>query len=132
MSHLIIDTAKAIIPHLPELLGEHAESVNTQLQVLLVKHKDGEQVETEIIDLLGKHEPARQWMNKKLSFAEEIATRGVGTLSFSELAGNRGEVKGAKYYKCPQAGCDYRWTKALDWSIPPKCPDHNCDLIEDD
>jgi len=128
MSSPIINAALAIVPHLPELLGEHAESVNTQLQVLLVKHQDGEQVESKIIELLGQHEAARAWMNKKLNVAE-IATKGADTLSFSELPGDRGHVKGAKYYRCPQ--CDYRWTRTVAWQTPPRCPDHDIDLVED-
>lgn len=145
MSHSIIEAAKAIIPHLPKLLGEQAEFVKQQLQALFDKQADEAQVEIEIIDLLSEHEATRAWMNAQLQRGEET-TKG-GTLGYSELGGNHGDVSGAAYYKCPvgdrgpvsgaeyyecNESCDYRWTKTLDWQTPPKCPVHGCDLVKDD
>lgn len=129
MHSLIFNAAQAIVPHLPELLGEQAETVNAQLQILLAKQQNGEPAEAEIIALLRSHAATRQWMNDRLNSGQETASKGLDTLTFSELPGDRGHVKGAKYYKCPQ--CDYRWTRAMDWQTPPKCPEHDIDLVED-
>jgi len=145
MSQSIIEAAKAIIPHLPELLGEQAEPMRQQLQAVFDKQADEAQREIELIDLLSEHEATRAWMNAQLQRGEE-KTKG-GTLEFDELGGNRGDVGGATYYKCPAGDrghvpgaeyyvcdepCDYRWTKTLDWQTPPKCPVHGCDLVKDD
>lgn len=139
MSQSIIETAKAIVPHLPELLGEQAESVRQQLQAVLDKQADEAQIEIEIIDLLGEHEATRAWMNVRLQSGEE-GVKG-GTLGFDVLRGDRfsippgerGDVPGGRYYKCSNQQCDYRWTKTLDWQKPDdKCPECGFELIEDD
>jgi len=96
---------------------------------LLAKQQNGEPAEAEIIALLRSHAATRQWMNDRLNSGQETTRKGLDTLTFSELPGDRGHVKGAKYYKCPQ--CDHRWTGTLDWQTPPKCPEHDIDLAED-
>ncbi len=134
----VLAAAAAIQTHLPELLGDQAEAVKAQLEVLLAKANQGKKVESEIIKLLDKHDPTRVWMNQALETGQEVVTKGGGALSYSNLASERGvsellgaraHVAGAKYYKCPQG--DYQWTKTTDWQQVPKCPHHDCDLIED-
>jgi len=127
MNYSIIEAAKAIIPHLPALLGKQAEPMSQRLRTVFDKQVDEAQIEIEIIDLLSEHEATRAWMNAQLQ-GEKETTKG-GTLVFNELGGNSDNVQGATYYKCPE--CDYRWTKTLDWQTPTRCPTHDCDLIED-
>lgn len=126
-----VAAAHAIVPHLSGLLGPEAGVVNPQLQALLSRYQNGEPVESEMMELLKKNEPTRQWMNQRLN-AEAVTTRGGDTLGYFALAGNREGVKGAKYYRCPRTGFDYRWTQVKAWQIPPQCPEHGCDLIVDE
>ncbi len=125
--HPIISAAEAIRPHLSTLLGEHAESVKTAVEALLNQAKQGQEIESELLDLLGKYPATSAWINKKLA-EENSLSKGI-TLSYDELPGERGPVSGAKYYKCPS--CDYRWTKILDWQSPPNCPEDGSALVED-
>lgn len=72
----VLNAARAIVSHLSELLADQAEEVEQQLSALLEQADAGEDVEIEIFDLLGEHEPTRQWMQdalegKKISSGEK-------------------------------------------------------------
>jgi hypothetical protein len=125
--HPIISAAEAIRPHLSTLLGEQAEPVKAAVDALLNQAKQGQEIESELLELLGKYPETSTWIKNKLA-EENSVSKGI-TLSYNELPGERGPVSGAKYYKCPS--CDYRWTKILDWQIPPNCPEDDSVLVED-
>lgn len=131
MSTPVIEAAEAIIPHLPDLLGDEAKVVSEKLQILLSNKADIGKTEREIIELFNGHENVHAWMIKQLDEAQRT-TRGGGSLDFSKLAGDPGDVKGEKYYKCRNSDCDYFDVKSADWEqIPRKCPKCGSAVIED-
>jgi hypothetical protein len=63
----LINEAKNILPELPKLLGEKAESVEKELRLLLARAEAGESIKQALRRLLRQHEETRIWMEKRVS-----------------------------------------------------------------
>lgn len=80
----ILSAATEIQTYLFELLDkEQAELVKQQLQTLLFKAKSGEDVNIDILDLLGEYEATQKWMDSKLKATSSDTDKG-----FSRLGGD--------------------------------------------
>ncbi|KHD08559.1 hypothetical protein PN36_19320 [Candidatus Thiomargarita nelsonii] len=123
----VLNAARAIRSHLPELLGDEAQEVAKELDALLALDKAGEDVEIEIFDLLGEHEPTREWMQNQL---EDKKVSG-GEKSYSPLLG-RSETtpSGTQKYQCPETECTEAWVSHKARQPIPKCSIHNVQLVK--
>jgi len=84
MENKILSAATEIQSYLFDLLDkEQAEFVSQQLQTLLLKAKAGEDVDIDILDLLGDYPTTRQWIENKLHSMSLIENRG-----YSPVPGN--------------------------------------------
>lgn len=80
MDDKILSAATEIQTHLSELLKKkQAQLVSQQLRSLLAKAKKGEEVDVDILDLLGDYPTTQQWMENRI---KEISSQ-------AELAGKR-------------------------------------------
>ena len=123
----VLNAARAIRSHLSELLDAQAEEVEQQLSELLEQADAGEDVEIEIFDLLGEHEPTRQWMQDALE-GKKISG---GEKSYSKPPGDSDTTpSGTQKYQCPEAECSQTWISHKARQAIPNCPNHNVQLIE--
>jgi hypothetical protein len=94
----ILSAATEIQTHLFKLLDKkQAELVKQQLQTLLSKAKAGEEVNIDILDVLGEYEATQQWMDNKLKGTSAAMDKG-----FSPLAGDH-KPPPSLIYQCAKA-----------------------------
>jgi esterase/lipase superfamily enzyme len=63
----ILRAARAVLAELDELLGTLAGPVRAELTGLLARASTGEDVANDVLDLLWRHEPVRQWVARYLT-----------------------------------------------------------------
>jgi hypothetical protein len=128
----IVEAATAIRPELKTLLGADAETVEQQLDEFL---QSGENVDNQILNLLGDYEATGNWINnflqKKNPPQDDEGSRGF----YSSLAGGSSTPITTKKYTCPdeKAGrvfskcnaCDYAngWSRQSNADSIPYCPE---------
>jgi hypothetical protein len=134
----VLNAARAIRPHLTELLGTQAEEVEQQLRALLTQADAGEDVEIEIFDLLGEHEPTRKWMkdaleDKKIPSGEKSYSL-IPRLEPQVVNPNQ-RVSKLTIHVCPnESPCNCGkypdgWMPSMKGDRIPKCPTHHKPLI---
>jgi hypothetical protein len=96
----VLECARSIRPELEELLGPKAEQVDCQLADLLAQANTGQQVDGQIIELLGRDEETYYWMAE--FFSEPPESKG-----FQRLPGPR-PVGQVHKYVC-RVNNDYTW-----------------------
>ncbi|MFI0976095.1 hypothetical protein ACH4SP_03590 [Streptomyces sp. NPDC021093] len=92
----IIDVARAIRPHLPELLGSLAPDVARELAVLIEQSSRGEAVKVKVIGLLVAHDATRRW-------AHSLLTVPLRERAFEDVLGDPQRIQLVRY-GCPR--CD--------------------------
>lgn len=120
-SLLVFETALAIRPHLPELLGAEAgEQMRQQLDQLLQQVEAGESVEDQIWDqiwdLLTNPRKTRIWVTNYQQTNQK---------SFHSLPGQISMIA-APQFKCPL--CNYTWSRQRQGIPTPYCPQHRLPL----
>jgi hypothetical protein len=123
----VLNAARAIRSHLPELLSNEAQAVEKELSALLAQADAGEDIEIDIFDLLGEHEPTRQWMetaleDKKLSGGEKTYHKPLGNSDITP--------PGTQKYQCPETECSHTWISHKTRQPIPECPIHHVQLVE--
>jgi hypothetical protein len=117
----VLDAARAIRPHLPDLVGKEAQEVDDQLQRLLAQSGTGETVKIAILRVLGQRDATRQWANDLLKVPQRDR-------SYEELPGKVQMVSVPKYI-CPQ-GDGTPWYRFGIGDQVPLCPNHRIPLVE--
>jgi hypothetical protein len=134
----VLNAARAIRPHLTELLGTQAETVEQQLSALLIQADTGEDVEIEIFDLLGEHESTRKWMQDALE--DKNVPSGEKTYSplptpKPQVANPNKRVSKLTIHVCPnESPCNCGkypdgWMPSMIGDSIPDCPKHHKPLI---
>jgi len=146
----ILKGARAIRPHLADLLGAEAEGVDRELgnllaeaeQVgaeaegvdreldnLLAEAEQGRKVASLILDLLARHDATRAWMREFLEGAEEAtappAAAPPGVRGYSPPPG-RADPIAAQKFVCPNG--DFEWYRQRVGTPVPECPTHHVPL----
>jgi hypothetical protein len=67
-SNDILEGARSIRPYLEGLLGPDAREVDNELSSLLELAQSGQQLESEILELVNQHEPTHKWMDDFLEY----------------------------------------------------------------
>jgi hypothetical protein len=122
----VLNAARAIRSNLSKLLGDEAQEVDNELDALLAQADAGEDVEIEIFDLLGGHEPTRKWMEDTLKGKKESGGEKIYLLDGDSDKTPSGRQK----YKCPEAGCPETWISHKARQQIHQCPIHNVQMIE--
>ncbi|MEK8020178.1 MAG: hypothetical protein VSS75_025175 [Candidatus Parabeggiatoa sp.] len=134
----VLNAARAIRSHLPELLSHEAQAVENELSTLLAQADAGEDVEIDIFDLLGGHEATRQWMeaaleDKQIYSGEKIYSP-LPTPDPQVVNSNK-RVSKLTIHVCPNDGaCDCGqypegWMPSMIGDCIPNCPTHHQPLI---
>lgn len=117
----VLDAARAIRPHLPDLVGEGADEVDDQLQLLLVRSETGETVKIAILQVLGQRDATRQWAYELLKVPQRDR-------SYEALPG-KVQVVSVPKYVCPK-GDGTPWYRFSISDQVPLCPNHRILLVE--
>lgn len=123
-----LNAARAILPHLKTLLDTiQAKKINSELTALLERDKAGEDVELEIIDVLGKHKSTHNWKN---NFLKNKSSDGIK--NYTPLSENIGQphtkhpAVALSPHFCPRPPCDCEysngWTPFAGGQEIPLCP----------
>ena len=127
MSRNILDAAYTISFHLNELLDEtETEAINKELDELLEKTLAGENVKTQIREVLKRNEKTRQWMHEFLNPSDDSR---FSSEFYQPLPGEGKPVAGIEKYACPVEGCWRRWYRQKSGQKIPQCPKHQVTLI---
>jgi hypothetical protein len=118
--HEVLDAARAIRPHLPDLVGDEANDVDRELQRLLARAETGENVKTDVLELLRQRDKTRQWANALLKVPPQYR-------SYERQAGRVQRVSVPKY-SCPQGY--YVWYRFSIGDQVPLCPNDGSSLVE--
>lgn len=122
----ILKGARAIRPHLAELLGAEAEGVDRALARLLAEAEEGRKVDSNILDLLARRDATRVWMEEFLEGAEgRTAAAPQRVRGYSPPPG-RADPIAAQRYVCPNG--DYEWYRQRVGTPVPECPTHHLPL----
>jgi len=117
----VLDAARAIRPHLPDLVGDKAGEMDEQLQRLLTRSEAGETVKIDILRVLSQQDATRQWANDLLKVPQRDR-------SYEGLPGKVQKVSVPKYV-CPR-GDGTPWYRFSIGDQVPLCPNHHIALIE--
>lgn len=117
----MLDAARAIRPHLPDLVGDEAGEMDEQLQRLLTRSEAGETVKIDILRVLSQQDATRQWANDLLKVPQRDR-------SYEGLPGPVQKVSVPKYV-CPR-GDGTPWYRFSIGDQVPLCPNHHIALIE--
>jgi hypothetical protein len=119
----ILAAASAIVPHLPNLIGQQSDAVGAELNRLLDDALAGKPVDAAVIAVLTRHESTRSWTNFFLNGDERPAVETVR--GFSPLPGQMPVPVPAQLYACPMPGCPTRWRCRTAGQPIPRCLEHH-------
>lgn len=127
----VVETARAIRPFLPALLGAETPVCDRELRTLLTRHRAGDDVRDEVLALLGRWPATQAWA---VSMLADPAGRPPGLQppaerTYSALPGP-GEPVELQRFSCPSDG-DYVWYRTSAAAKVPECPDHGERLVVD-
>jgi hypothetical protein len=115
---VIVQAARAIRPFLPELIPDDAARFDQLLLVLLTKNDAGQDIVTDVQDLLATKDATRDWL---IEFVSEQQAPPVQR-GFHALLGQT-EVGTKASHRCQN--CGYEWAPQQVGELPPgNCP--NC------
>lgn len=125
MDPALFEAARAIRPHLPDLLGEDAPSFDRRLVELLGRAQGGDDVDEGLADLLAGAQPVLDWTARVLEDERHRPPGLQGVHGRDEYAGPLGSpgVIDADKYICPVDGL-YVWYRMGPGDQVRKCPDH--------
>jgi hypothetical protein len=116
----VLETAQAIRPYLPELVGDQADEVDRELNELLGQADAGKSVKIPILKVLRRHDATREWANKLLKVP-------LQDRSYERLPGRR-QIPAVPMYGCPEGDGEpwYRFSVAEEI---PRCPKHDVPFV---
>ncbi len=127
----ILEAARAIRPHLSELVGTEAAAIDQQLTALIARAEAGEAIDQTtwaIMELLRERDATRerfqQLLTGELSPLESFGLKG----GFAQLAGSQSVVH-ANRFVCEVAGCSEVWHRPKAGIAPPSCSKHQKPLV---
>jgi hypothetical protein len=115
--------ARAIRPHLRDLLGDQADDVDGDLARLLERSEKGRAVKPDVLRVIDRHEATREW-------ADRLLAVGYGDLAVPET----GPVQyiPPSRWVCPRfAECGTEFLRYSAGELVPPCPVHAIDLVQD-
>jgi hypothetical protein len=130
----ILEAARLIRPHLPELLGNKAPVLDAQLAELLARAESGEDVISSIFSALNRYPTTREWFANRVhpqsraSKPEpkpDYGDHSAGNEDYGSLPGHMEPVNASKYM-CPEG--DFAWYCLSVAEEVPTCPIHGVDL----
>jgi hypothetical protein len=119
----ILEGARAIRPHLKELLGEEAGRIDDELGKYLDLARKGQRVENLIIEMLAEHDATRQWMDNFLASSRQPEA----SRSYSNLPGFPQSAPVMQRYAC--SDCGHIWFRRSAGEEIPVCPIHHKQLV---
>ncbi len=128
MSRNVLDAANTISFNLDELLDEaEATAIKEELDELLEKLRSGENMKSQLREVLKRNDKVRQWTHEFLNPSD---TSRLGYESYQELPGESQPIGGMKKYICPEGGfyCSYWFPHKAGQKIP-KCCKHGITLV---
>ena len=130
MDEVISDVARAIRPHLGELLGSDAKAVDDQLVGLLRRGRAGQAVDDAIVAVFEARPRLRNWAASMLADSQHlppdvqlIRERGGDAVLSSLPNPNGGGVIAGRKFACPVDG-DFVWWRTAVGQPIKRCPDH--------
>jgi hypothetical protein len=116
--------ARAIRPHLPDLLGGDADEVDGDLARLLKQSDEGREVESDVMRVIGRHEETREWADRLLGVA-------LGDPGYAPALGLVQYIPPSRYV-CPRfAQCGTEFLRYSAGEPVPPCTVHEIDLVQD-
>jgi hypothetical protein len=101
----LLAVASAIRPHLPNLIDGDPSAVDEQIQRLLDRAAQGEEVKQPLLRLLAQDAATREWARKALTVPKELRT----------YEPQPGQVRlPALLYRCPRCGRPWYRFSVLD------------------
>ena len=116
----VLDAARAIGPHLSELVGAEAGSVRQELDRLLQQAERGHAVKRDILRLFAAREPTREWARRLLEVPPELR-------SYEGVPGAVQRVVVPRY-ECPQGDAE-PWYRFNAGEPVPLCAEHRIPLV---
>jgi hypothetical protein len=121
---LALRVARAIRPHLPDLLGDQADEVDGDLARLLKRSDQGQEVEPDVMRVIGRHAETREWADRLLAVAR-------GDHAFAPAPGPVQYIPPSRW-ACPRfVECGTEFLRYSSGEIVPACPVHGIDLVQD-
>ncbi len=113
----ILESAKALLPELPELLPDEYEKYSREITAIIHRIENGTAYTTQLNTIIRRSDKLQQWMNESLSgkSPQDITRAIVG------LAGNPSALPREPKYQCPECHQTYA---ELPQNRTPKCKNH--------
>jgi hypothetical protein len=120
----VLDVARSIRPYLAALAGERAGEIDTTLRGLLQRASRGDDVEIQILDVLGSIPTVHNWAAGMLADEDGLPPQLQATRAadFAGLPG-LGEPVDLVRFVCPVDRA-YAWWQTFVGDQVPSCPDH--------
>jgi len=121
---LALRVARAIRPHLRDLLGDQANEVDGDLARLLKRSDEGHAVEPDVMRVIDRHEATREW-------AEGLLTVAHGDRDYAPVPGPVQYIPPSRWV-CPRfAECGTEFLRYSAGEPVPPCPVHAIELVQD-
>jgi hypothetical protein len=115
----VVETARAIRPHLWRLVGGHYDAVDRELDDLLARAEAGQPVKHAILRVLSQHATTRELANRILQELMDHHTyEGLAQIP---------QTPPVLRYACPQ--CEFDWYRFDAADEVPSCPNHLVVLV---
>jgi len=115
----VLEAARAIRPHIHELMGEHAASAERELDRLLAEADQGRDVALDLVRFFAASEPTRRWAKQLLDVPPALR-------SYASLPGPLQHVT-VPSYRCPEQHGEI-WYRFSVGEPVPFCPEHGVEL----
>jgi hypothetical protein len=98
-----------------------------ELRVFQARAEAGEDITTEVFELLSPNENVRRWMRDQIGSVGEIGTRGIS--SYQKLSGARGRINASYSWLCPRIDCTESLPVIQEGEDPPTCEAHKIAMV---
>jgi hypothetical protein len=120
----VLAAARLIRPYLPDLVVAEAETVDRALADLLARAESGEAVDNQILELLAKRDPTREWTRQFL--IDKMPPPVMR--SYDPLTGSVSVID-ANTFVCEVPSCSRVWYRPKAGIEPPLCQEHKIPLV---